>query len=105
MRQSIFKKAELLKEKVKHTGDARGRKGKISYFEVEDVLIEIICDGKKTFVNSCTCTHCSVHDGRSQRRENRLTLCSYKIAVLKALPMPTIFNKEPIGEGQKLFVQ
>ena len=101
MRQSIWRKAELLKDQVKFIGEGRDRKGKISYFEVGDVQIEIICDGKKTFVNSCTCTHCSVHSAKAQICENKLALCSYKIAVMKALPINTeLFTKD---ENQRSF--
>ena len=104
MRQAIWVKAEKLKNKVKPVGEVRDKRGKISYFEVEDVQIEIICDGKKTFINSCTCTHCSVHSAKAQICENKLALCSYKIAVMKALPINTELFK-PVEEGQKMFLE
>ncbi len=123
MRLSIFKRGEILKDKVIFEGEARGT----SYFSFKDLYkrckpcngtgktqkidgldigedlpctichgkgklrervdITIKSDGKKTFIDSCTCIHCSVHGARSIRCEDRLTLCSYKIAVLKALPI------------------
>ncbi len=78
MRTSIFKKAEELKSKVFFQGSGRN----LDYFSFEDLdnapVVTLECDGKGT-IATCVCSHCSIHTYRY--------LCSYKIAVLKALPL------------------
>ena len=95
MRQSIFKKAELLKDKVVEQGSLDNKS--FYSFEIDNApLITIICNRKYTYIESCTCQHCSIFHGIAERVKNHSMLCSYKIAVIKALPIPSkIFEKEP----------
>ncbi len=87
MRFSIFKKAEELKDKVIEDGEAFNK----AYFTFEEIenppLITLALEkGKYTFIESCTCTHCSTHLAVAELK-GKLNLCSYKIAVLKAIPI------------------
>lgn len=75
MRQIIFKKAEKLKKEVIFEGECRGK----SYFKVGDYNIVIACNGKYTFLESCTCTAHSIHGGVTDMK----MLCGYVLAVYK----------------------
>lgn len=78
MRNSIFVKAEKLKDKVTFEGSGRN----LEWYSIKEVenppSISLSCDGKGTEM-TCTCKSCSIHTHKY--------LCSYKIAVLKALPL------------------
>lgn len=80
MRLSIFKKAEELKDKVvfEGSGTIRG----LDYFSFKGLdnppIVTLDCDGKGTKM-TCTCKSCSIHTHKY--------LCSYKVAILKALPL------------------
>ena len=45
-------------------------------------MVTLACDGKNTYVESCTCQAHSIHQGTSERLENKLMLCSYVLACL-----------------------
>lgn len=84
MNKSIFKKAEELVDKVVFQG-SKEHKGYFVFNISKTPLITIASDGKKTYIESCTCKHHSVHQGMAERMENKLMLCSYSIAVIKSL--------------------
>ena len=83
MRISIFKKAEELKERVVKQGELRDR----AYFTFKDVesppLITLACNGKFTYLESCSCLQHSIHGGLPQ--VNMKNLCAYVLAVYKSL--------------------
>jgi len=90
MRQTMWSKAEKLKDQVVFEGEARGR----SFFKVGDYNIVFLCNGKFTYLESCTCTAHSVYGG--DPRIDMKNKCSYTIAVDKALPIKNgkIFETE-----------
>ena len=51
----------------------------------DPVNVCIANDGKKTYVESCTCTFHSIHQGTAEKLENKLILCSYILACLSYL--------------------
>ena len=85
MRTAIFKKAEGLKVIVIEDGSIRGK----SYYTFKDTenppLITLACNGKYTYLESCTCTHHSIYGGGP--KVDMKNLCSYVIAVYKVLPL------------------
>jgi len=80
MRMSIFNKANKLKELVVFEGESMDKKR--NFFDVDGKKLVISFNGKYHFVESCTCTHCSLFQGLDDK-----VLCSYRIALLKALPL------------------
>ena len=109
IRLSIFKKANELINLVKIDGEIRNKiylsvehksecpdcygEGKIGETEEcitcdgtgqinNPVKVCLACDGKKTYVESCTCTMHSIHQGTAERLENKLILCSYVLSCL-----------------------
>lgn len=92
MRKSIFKKAEKLKDLVVLDGEIEIERGeeiiKKSYFTFKEIadppLITLANNGKYTYLESCTCTSCSIHLGTASL-EGKHPLCSYQIAIMKYL--------------------
>ena len=78
MRVGIFEKAEKLKEKVIFEGSGQD----MYFFSVGDYKVTLKLAEGKTMIWGCTCMHCSVFHGICPE-----VLCSYKLAVLKALPL------------------
>jgi len=82
MRRAIFWKSLKLVDKVIQEGEAHNREF-FSFKDIEDPPKITICyEDKKTLIEVCTCTNCSVLGGVYPA-----VLCSYKLAVLKALPL------------------
>ena len=81
LRVSIFKKANSLQHKVIEQGTARDR----AFFTFKDVedppLIILVCNGKYTYLEACTCTHHSLHGPMPE--VNMKNLCSYVLACYK----------------------
>ena len=81
MRLTIFKKAEKLKDKVVCQGDIRG-KSFYTFKEIENPpLVTLTCNGKYTYLESCTCTHHGLHGGVTDMK----ILCAYVLAVYKKI--------------------
>ena len=115
MRLSIFKKSNELINQVKIDGEIRDKiylsiehkiecsdcygEGKTEEEGIETdciacdgtgkindtIKVCIACDGKKTYVESCTCQFHSIHQGIAEKLENKLILCSYILASLNYL--------------------
>jgi len=110
MRKSIFKKGEGLVPHVVFEGETRSKafytfkdltipcplckgikekeectrcsdKGKIK--KKNPPTITLSCDGRATYFEVCTCTHCSVRS--VDQLDGKLPLCAYKIAIIKSL--------------------
>jgi len=76
MRFSIFSKAEKLKNEVKLETETNDR----AYFDIDGKKVCLVCNGKYTYIESCTCQHCSLHLPFCPQ-----ILCSYRIALIKYL--------------------
>ena len=101
MRKEIFLRAEGMKGRVTQQGTSfKGDKefytftGEDGKEDPEAPIVTLACDGKKTYIDSCTCKHCAVHGAAAEMVHNRLVLCSYKLAVLKALPLIEVLEDE-----------
>ncbi len=82
IRKTIFNKAKKLVDKVVLEGTGRNKEF-YTFREIDDAPSVIINyqDGK-TELESCSCTNCSVYGGLYGG-----ILCSYRIAVIKAIPL------------------
>jgi|TARA_Y100000310_G_scaffold344207_1_gene455727 hypothetical protein len=82
MRIRIFKNAESLKDKVICEGESEDK----LFFTFKDIkdppLVTIHCNGKYTYLESCTCMAHSIHGGVI----NMKNLCQYVLAVYKIYP-------------------
>ena len=78
MRKSIFVKAEKLKHLVKLEDENENH----TYFDVDGKKLVLAFNGKYHYIASCTCTHCAIFQGLDDK-----VLCSYRIALMKALPL------------------
>ena len=80
MRISIFKKGELLKDKVIYGGEGKS----LSYFSFdmdESPQVTFKSSEQGIMLNNCTCKHHSIYGA------NTGLLCSYVIAAIKAIPI------------------
>jgi len=79
MRTSIFRNAEFLKDKVVEEGQSRDK----IFFTFKDIkdppAITLTCNGKYTYLETCTCSHHSIHGGVTGMK----MLCQYVLAVYK----------------------
>jgi len=85
---SIFVKGEKLKDTVTSDGDARSMKFYKVLDDGEDHLVTLETNGKYQYVG-CTCKHDSIYGPHAIRTKHTMVLCSHKIALIKALPLPT----------------
>ena len=80
--RTIFVKAEKLTKLVKLEAELPNK----AYFDVDGKKVCLaLKDGKYTHLESCTCTHHSLHGPMPQ--VNMTNLCSYVLAVYKRLPI------------------
>ena len=80
MKTSIFAKAEKLKDKVIYIGS--GRNLSFFTFDIDDPpKVSFKSSEKGTMLNSCSCHHHSIQPAHSG------VLCSYVIAIIKAIPL------------------
>ena len=68
--------AEKLKNEVKLETETNDR----AYFDIDGKKVCLVCNGKYTYIESCTCQHCSLHLPFCPQ-----ILCSYRIALIKYL--------------------
>ncbi len=84
MRYSIFKKAELLKDKVILEVESINK----AYFDVDGIKICLVHNEKYTYLESCCCKSHSIHGGITDMKN----LCAYILALYKKLPELEIKN-------------
>lgn len=85
----LARKAEKLQDKVVFEGEHElEREGEVirkSYFSFKDIKdppsITITCNGRYSYLESCSCVHCSVYGGITNMKQ----LCAYALAVYKSL--------------------
>jgi len=85
---SMWKRAELLKEKVLLEGTAQNS-AFFTFIEIPEPPHIALKkeEGKYTYLQSCDCRHHSIHGGLTDMK----SLCVYVLAVYKALPLPSKF--------------
>ncbi len=83
----LCKKANQLVDKVVCEGTYSVGGTTKTYFSFKDIkdppAITITCNGKYTFLESCSCSQHSIHGGLPE--VNMKQLCSYCLAVYKSL--------------------
>lgn len=85
---SIYVKGEKLKDNVTFDGSGRN----MMFYSVKDGeqnhSVTLETNGKYQYL-CCTCQHDSIYGPHAIRTKNTMVLCSHKISVIKALPLPT----------------
>ncbi len=81
----LCKKAEKLVSKVICEGTYQVGSTTKTYFSFKDIKdppsIVITCNGRYSYLEACSCTHCSQFGGITNMKQ----LCSYVLAVYKSL--------------------
>jgi len=77
MKRSIFNKANKLLPEVEFEGEAQNK----AFLQVGDYGVTLSSDEKGTYIDTCTCKCCSILHA-TMLKQDRLILCSYKLAAL-----------------------
>ena len=88
MRYSIFQYGEDITDIV-FVGETPNK----AFFKVKGELVSLACNGKYTYIESCTCKHCSTHMAVAELRNN-IQLCKRKIALIKWLKYKNVFSQK-----------